>query len=144
MCPVDENIPLDYVRDVCLKHDISFGGNLQLTIVLLLGSERDVQKNTIECLDVGGSSGFILAPGCDLPYATPPKNLEAVTALVHDPYQRDIARTLDEQGITEGLLDMSDYGQADKVIVDIITLDSEACAPCQYMVESVIKVAPPI
>ena len=32
---------------------------------------------------------------------------------------------------------MRDYGQADKVIVDIITLDSEACAPCQYMVEAV-------
>ncbi|MCF7957626.1 MAG: thioredoxin family protein, partial [Phycisphaerae bacterium] len=29
-----------------------------------------------------------------------------------------------------------------KVIVDIITLDSEACAPCQYMVDSVKKVVP--
>ncbi len=29
-----------------------------------------------------------------------------------------------------------------KVIVDIITLDSESCAPCQYMVEAVKKVAP--
>jgi uroporphyrinogen decarboxylase len=37
---------------------------------------------------------------------------------------------------------MSEYGQADKVIIDIITLDSEACAPCQYMVESVKAVAP--
>lgn len=37
---------------------------------------------------------------------------------------------------------MKDYGQADKVIVDIITLDSESCAPCQYMVEAVKKVAP--
>ena len=37
---------------------------------------------------------------------------------------------------------MKDYGQSDKVIVDIITLDSESCAPCQYMVEAVKKVAP--
>ena len=37
---------------------------------------------------------------------------------------------------------MKDYGLADKVIVDIITLDSESCAPCQYMVEAVKKVAP--
>ena len=35
-----------------------------------------------------------------------------------------------------------DYGKADKVIVDIITLDSESCAPCQYMVEAVKNVAP--
>jgi len=37
---------------------------------------------------------------------------------------------------------MKDYGQSDKVIVDIITLDSESCAPCQYMVEAVKKIAP--
>ena len=37
---------------------------------------------------------------------------------------------------------MLDYRQGDKVIVDIITLDSESCAPCQYMVEAVKKVAP--
>lgn len=37
---------------------------------------------------------------------------------------------------------MSDYGKMDKIIVDIITLDSESCAPCQYMVESVKAVAP--
>jgi hypothetical protein len=40
------------------------------------------------------------------------------------------------------LLNMKDYGQSDKVIVDIITLDSESCAPCQYMVEAVKKIAP--
>jgi hypothetical protein len=37
---------------------------------------------------------------------------------------------------------MKDYGQSDKVIVDVITLDSESCAPCQYMVEAVKKITP--
>ena len=37
---------------------------------------------------------------------------------------------------------MNDYGQADKVIVDVITLDSESCAPCQYLVEAVKRVTP--
>jgi thiol-disulfide isomerase/thioredoxin len=40
------------------------------------------------------------------------------------------------------LFNMKDYGQAEKVIVDVITLDSESCAPCQYMVEAVKRVAP--
>jgi len=40
------------------------------------------------------------------------------------------------------LPDMKDYGQADRVVVDIITLDSESCAPCQYMVEAVKRVVP--
>ena len=139
---IDENIPLEYVRDVCLPRKISFGGNLRLTTVLLLGTPEEAQKNALDCMESGGMKGFILAPGCDLPYATPPQNLEAVARIVHDPYQREVVRVLVKEKRAGEILDMADYGQADKVIVDIITLDSEACAPCQYMVESVRAVAP--
>ncbi len=136
---VDENIPLDYVRDICLKHNISFGGNLQLTVVLLMGTTQECQLNAIDCMDIGGDTGFILAPGCDLPFATPPENLKAVTELVHDPYQQDVIRTITTTDKDEDILDMSEYGKSDKIIVDIITLDSESCAPCQYSVEAVKK-----
>lgn len=139
---VDENIPLDFVRNVALPKRISFGGNLQLTIVLLLGTPEDAQRHAVETMMTGGDTGFILAPGCDLPFATPIDNLKAITNVVHDPYQRDVARTLKSAGSKTDTLDMSDYGKTDKVIVDIITLDSEACAPCQYMVESVKSIAP--
>lgn len=139
---VDENIPLTVVKEICTKHRVSFGGNLQLTTVLLLGKPADAQKNAIECMDIGGQTGFILAPGCDLPYAVPPENLCAVTEIVQDEYKREIARTMSVTQAQQCGLDMREYGQADRVIVDIITLDSEACAPCQYMVEAVKKVAP--
>ena len=139
---IDENIPLDYVRDECLKRNISFGGNLQLTTVLLLGKPIDAQKNAIACMEVGGGKGFILAPGCDLPYATPPENLEAITEIVQDEYQRQVIKNMAVEETSDDRLDMSEYGNADKVIVDIITLDSEACAPCQYMVDAVKKVTP--
>lgn len=139
---VDENIPLGYVRDVCLPRGISFGGNLQLTSVLLLGKPVDAQRNAIACLELAGERGFVLAPGCDLPYATPPKNLEAVAQVALDPYQREVVKAIAVEEGDADRLDMSEYGQADKVIVDIITLDSEACAPCQYMVDAVQKVAP--
>lgn len=139
---VDENIPLQFVRDVCLPRGISFGGNLQLTSVLLLGKPIDAQKNAIACIEVGGDRGFILAPGCDLPYATPAANIEAVTQIVLDPYSREVAKAVALEQPDEDRLDMREYGQADKVIVDIVTLDSEACAPCQYMVDAVKKVAP--
>jgi hypothetical protein len=139
---VDENIPLDFVRDECLNRKISFGGNLQLTTTLLLGDALDSQKNAIACMDVGGTKGYILAPGCDLPYATPPANLEAIVKILRDKYQRDVVRTLAISSEKQQTLDMAEYGHADKVIVDIITLDSEACAPCQYMVDAVRKVAP--
>lgn len=139
---VDENIPLQYVKEVCLPRGVSFGGNMQLTTVLLLGKPVDAQKNAIACLEIGGTKGFLLAPGCDLPFAVPPQNLEAIPAIVSDPYQREIAKTLAVETSIGGQLDMGEYGESDKVIVDIVTLDSEACAPCQYMVDAVKKVAP--
>lgn len=139
---IDENIPLDYVRDICVKRGISFGGNMQLTTVLLLGSPDDARRNALACMKTGGDTGFILAPGCDLPYATPAANLEGIHKLVSDPYEQEVVRTMAHKGDLEDILDMSEYGQADKVIIDIITLDSEGCAPCQYMVEAVKGIAP--
>jgi uroporphyrinogen decarboxylase len=139
---IDENIPLDYVKDIALEKGISFGGNMKLTTVLLMGSQEDVQHEAMECMDLGGKKGFILAPGCDLPIDTPPENIEAVTRLVRDPYEQDVLRTLEKKESVIAMMNMKDYGLADKVIVDIITLDSESCAPCQYMVEAVKKVAP--
>ncbi len=139
---IDENIPLDYVKDVSLKNHVSFGGNIKLTVVLLMGTAEDAQRNALECMDLGGKKGFILAPGCDLPMMTPPENIEAITRLVNDPYQQDVIRAMEKKDIDIELLNMKDYGQTDKVIVDIITLDSESCAPCQYMVEAVKKIAP--
>ncbi|MEN6425159.1 MAG: uroporphyrinogen decarboxylase family protein [Phycisphaerales bacterium] len=139
---IDENIGLDTVRAVCLEKHISFGGNLQLTTVLLLGTPQEAQQNALACLDIGGERGFILSPGCDLPYATPPENLAAIAPLVADPYLRDVVRAMTPTQTVADRLDLHEYGQHRKVIVDIITLDSEACAPCQYMVDAVRRVAP--
>jgi uroporphyrinogen decarboxylase len=139
---IDENIPLDYVRAECEKHGISYGGNLQLTSVLLLGEPIDAQKNAIACMEIAGETGFILAPGCDLPYAVPQENIMAISEIVHDEYKRQVAAQVACERSDEDRLDLEEYGKADKVIVDIITLDSEACAPCQYMVDAVRRVTP--
>lgn len=139
---IDENIPLEFVKEIALKKGISFGGNLKLTVVLLMGNEDDAREDALACLDLGGKTGFILAPGCDLPMETPPSNIKAASELVHDPYKQDVVRELEKRENSLEVFNMRDYGQADKVIVDIITLDSESCAPCQYMVEAVKKVAP--
>jgi MtaA/CmuA family methyltransferase len=140
---VDENIPLDFVKEVCQRHGVSFGGNLKLTVVLLMGTADDVRRHTIETMNSGGDTGYILAPGCDLPYNVPPAHLQTIAEIVHDPYQREIARRLLETAPeVEAGIDLSEYGQASKVVVDIITLDSEACAPCQYMVEAVKAIVP--
>ncbi|MCD6323303.1 MAG: uroporphyrinogen decarboxylase family protein [Clostridiales bacterium] len=141
---VDENIPLDVVKRICLERGVSFGGNLRLTTALLNGTEDQNSIYAFEALRTGGTTGYIIAPGCDIPYDTPIANLQAVAGVTKDDYKRQVAETLAAEGFTEKqrLFDMSEYGRSEKVIVDIITLDSEACAPCQYMVESVKAIVP--
>jgi uroporphyrinogen decarboxylase len=139
---IDENIPLDYVKEIALPKNISFGGNLKLTVVLLMGDAEDCRQDALACIDSGGDRGFILAPGCDLPMETPVENLKAVSELVYSRYLQDVSRNLEKKKSNLDILNMKDYGQSDKVIIDVITLDSESCAPCQYMVEAVRRAAP--
>lgn len=139
---IDENIPLEFVKEIALTKNISFGGNMKLTVVLLMGDPDDAKQDALACMDSGGNVGFILAPGCDLPMQTPVENIQAVSELVFSQYLQDIVRNLEKKESKLDIMNMKDYGQSDKVIVDIITLDSESCAPCQYMVEAVKRVAP--
>ncbi len=138
---IDENIPLELLRSLAAKYSKSFGGNLKLTTVLLLGKEADAMLDAIRCIDEGGNTGFILAPGCDLPYGTPPANLQAVAQMVHDDYQRTVARTTahaTDLGSFDDII-LPAYDKEDAVIVDVITLDSTACAPCLYMLDAAIE-----
>ncbi len=134
---IDENIALPKLRDLAVAKGKSFGGNMKLTVVMLLGKPGDVKLDAIRCLDeAGGANGFILAPGCDLPYDTPLANLEAVAPML-DPYQRDIARTTAKGTLEVTIPTLPDYaGQKNVVTVDVITLDSAGCAPCQYMMDA--------
>jgi len=134
---IDENIPLDFVRDAALKHNVSFGGNIKLTVVLLMGDEDASRRDALECMDIGGKKGFILAPGCDLAMDTPKENLIAVSELVHDEILQGELRASEAKTGDIELLDLSNHWDDKKVIIDIITLDSSSCAPCQYMVNAV-------
>jgi len=139
---IDENIDLAYARQLAEKHGCSIGGNIKLTLALLLGTPDDVRRDVVTCLNQGGDTGFILAPGCDLPYATPSANLEAVAPLIHDNYQLEVARSLQAVPM-EGFDDIQppNYNDEEQVIIDLITLDSKTCPPCQYMVAAANRVA---
>lgn len=140
---IDENIPLELVCTLARRHGKSAGGNLKLTMSLLLGKEADAMLDAIRCIDTGGTQGFILAPGCDLPYGTPERNLQAVADMVHDEYRRQVARTtaqLTDMGPFDDIR-IPNFAQELKVIIDVITIDSAACAPCLYMLDAAIKAA---
>ncbi|MDF7825705.1 uroporphyrinogen decarboxylase family protein [Pontiellaceae bacterium B12227] len=139
---VDEQIDMEHLRQLCEAQNKSFGGNIKLTAVLLLGDEDDAKMETLDILKKSGSKGFILAPGCDLPYSVPVKNLQAVSAMVHDEYAREAAQMLQAKDADSfDDVELPDYLGARAVVVDVITLDSTSCAPCQYMMEAVEKAA---
>ncbi len=133
---IDENISLETVRGLTRQHTKSFGGNMRLTTVLLLGKPDDARLDAIRCIDIGGRCGFVLAPGCDLPYATPEENIQAAAEMVHDDYKRQIARTTitADSAVHADDVELPDYDDAANVVIDVVTLDSASCAPCQYMV----------
>lgn len=137
---VDEQISIPKLKLLAEKYGKSFGGNLKLTVTMLMGDEDDCRLDAIRNLGEGGKKGFILSPGCDLPYHVPEKNMQAIAEMVHDEYQREIRRkTLSAKTLNFDHISLPDYQHSDAVIIDIITLDSSSCAPCQYMVEAVHK-----
>jgi len=140
---VDEQVSMDDLRRICAENEKSFGGNIKLTSVLLLGNEDDARREAVDIIDRSGSKGFILAPGCDLPYHTPEKNLQAVAEMVHDHYQREVVRASAGDAKEDAFEDIQvpPYGDHKEVILDVITLDSTSCAPCQYMMEAVERAA---
>lgn len=134
---VDENIPLDYVRDACLARNISFGGNLKLTVTLLLGNEIDCERDAVDCITTGRTKGFILSPGCDLPYNTKKENLLAIANIITDKYRQKFVNTIKADLPYVEPIDFAVYSSGKEVKIDVITLDSSSCAPCQYMVNAV-------
>jgi MtaA/CmuA family methyltransferase len=136
---IDENISLELLTKLGKQYDKSVGGNLQLTVSLLLGTEDESKLDAIRCIKAAEDSpGFVLSPGCDIPWGVPVKNLQAVADMLLDSYQRDVAEHTIKIGEVDSFEDITlpDYNHEENVYVDIITLDSTSCAPCQYMLEA--------
>ena len=101
---------------------------------MLFGTPTDNINDAKNCMQIGGTKGFILSPGCDMPFDTPVENVKAITSTVHG----EVSEFLGESGSLSDIeVNLPDYPNERKVILDVITLDSASCAPCQYMVEAV-------
>ncbi|MFP4376343.1 MAG: uroporphyrinogen decarboxylase family protein [Spirochaetales bacterium] len=130
---VDENINMQAAKAITDKHNVVLSGNIQLTIVMLLGNQLDNQKAAIELLDAMGKQNFILAPGCDMPYGTPAENIIGIGQAAQNP---EAARSLVQGYVRDDLdveLEMPDYENLDHVLIEVLTIDSATCAACGYM-----------
>lgn len=61
---VDENVDLPAAKKITDKYNVAIGGNIQLTSVMLFGTQQDNMKAMIDLIDaVDAKSNFIAAPG---------------------------------------------------------------------------------
>jgi uroporphyrinogen decarboxylase len=79
-----------------------------------MGTPDDAQRDALECMDLGGKKGFILAPGCDLPMTTPVENLTAIAELVHDSYVQEVVRAKEKTESNMALLNIKITGRPTK------------------------------
>jgi len=137
---VDENVNLVNAKEITDRYNVTIGGNIPLTTTMLLGTQQDNMKAVIDLIDSMGTHNYIISPGCDMPYDTPIENTVAAAQAVKNP---DDARKMIENytAVVDDIeVEIPDYANLDKVLIEMFTLDPEQCAACTYMVNSVLDV----
>ena len=130
---IDENIDLVKAKEVTDRYGITISGNIQLTVMMLLGTQQDCQKSAIEKIDQMGKKGFILAPGCDMPFDVPKANVIGVAQAAQN---YEATKKAIENYTPEAMnmdVELPDYANLENVLIEVFTIDSATCAACGYM-----------
>ncbi len=131
---VDENIDLVEAKKITDKYNVVIGGNIPLTTIMLHGNQLDNMNFVVELLEsMDNTDNFVLAPGCDMPYDIPIENTIGITMTVLEP---DKAKAMLENYSAEEDyedVELPDYDNLEKPLLEVFTLDSETCAACTYM-----------
>lgn len=132
---VDENVDLLAAKKICGQYNVAIGGNIPLTSVMLLGNQQDNMKFTVDLLDsVGEKKNFILAPGCDMPYDVPVENCIGVAqAAIETDAVREMVKNYQAEAVDTSGVELPDYDNLKKPLIEVFTLDSAQCAACGYM-----------
>lgn len=131
---IDENVNLLAAKEITDRYNVVIGGNIPLTTVMLHGTQQDNMKFVVDLLDsMKNKKNFILAPGCDMPFAVPVENtIGAVQAVTETESVREILKNY--VAVSEDIeVEIPDYANLKKPLVEVFTLDSATCAACQYM-----------
>ena len=131
---IDENVDLAKAKEITDQYNITIGGNIPLTTTMLHGTQEDNIKSVIDLLDsVKDKRNFIVSPGCDMPYATPRENTIACAQAVKNPESSRKLIENYESSFDDIEVEIPDYANEEKVIVELFLLDPEQCAACTYM-----------
>jgi uroporphyrinogen decarboxylase len=132
---VDENIDIIKAKEITDQFNITIGGNIPLTTVMLHGSQLDNIKYAVDLIDqLDEYKHFILSPGCDMPYSTPIENTIGVSQAVHE--FENMKKSVEHYQATDYSkinIELPNYDELNKPLIEAFTLDSESCAACTYM-----------
>lgn len=139
---IDENINIREAKKITDAHNVTIGGNIQLTITMLHGTQNANMKAALDIIDACSTKNLIVSPGCDMPYATPIENVIAVSqAVLNYDETKEMLKgyeaSLDLGGM---IVELPDYTTLGRPLVEVFTLDSASCAACGYMMNAVIEV----
>ena len=145
---IDENIDLLAAAQITGRYNVTLAGNIPLTTRMLLGTPQDNMKFVLDLLDAvhvhnekGEQEGgiqpqfrnFILSPGCDMPYDTPPENVLGVLQALRDPQAARLMLASYQAHGFDMPVELPDYASLQRPLVEVFTLDSDTCAACSYM-----------
>ena len=134
---VDENVDLAAAKKITDKYEIVIGGNIPLTTIMLFGTQQDNMKCVVDLIDsLYNTDNLIIAPGCDMPYDVPIDNTVAIEQAVHQTEQiRDMVANY--EAVEDDIeVELPDYDNLGKALIEVFTLDSATCAACTYMMEA--------
>ena len=87
-----------------------------------LSPEGDVPKN------------LIISPGCDMPYDIPIENVIGTMQAIREPgTARAMLANYQAQELDLSTIQLPDYENLTKPLVEVFTLDSATCPACGYM-----------
>lgn len=139
---IDENVDLVKAKEITDSYNILLGGNIPLTTTMLFGTQQDNMKCVIDLIDsVDSTKNYIVSPGCDMPYDVPIENTIAVTqAVIQTEEVREMIKNYEATDDDLDSVEIPDYANLDKVLIELFTLDPDQCAACTYMVNCVADV----
>ena len=137
---IDENVDIVAAKAITDKYNITIGGNIPLTTVMLHGTQQDNMKYVIDMLDrIGNKKNLIVAPGCDMPYKVPVENAIGVAQAVLN--TEDTRKMVENYvAVADDIeVELPDYEHLSRPLVEVFTLDSATCAACTYMMGAAQK-----
>ena len=130
---IDENVVMKDAKAITDQYQIALGGNIPLTTLMLHGTQQENMKYVVNMLDELTHDNLIIAPGCDLPYAVPKENVIGIAQAVKETEQvRDMVKNYEapKESIQ---IELPDYENLERPLIEVFTLDSATCAACTYM-----------